>query len=123
MLKKTLPLLILPLLGGCVAAISNLSPRQQVRNAENVYPVEVALSSRQQTMRWESIKAQVVVGNQAYDLNPTPLMTNRWEGSVPVPPGVKTIHYHYRFDFLKDAFGGPVNSSLASQEYTLRVTE
>jgi hypothetical protein len=123
MLKKALSLLILPLLLGGCAAISNLTPRQQVRNADNLYPVEVALSSRQQTMRWETIKAQVVVGNQAYEMNPTPLMTNRWEGSVPVPPGVKTVHFHYRFDFLKNAFGGPTASSLSSPEYTLRITD
>jgi hypothetical protein len=124
MLKKALSLFLLPLLlGGCAATYTNLTPRQQVRNAGNLYPVEVALSSRQQTIRWESIKAQIVVGNESFPMRQTALMTNRWEGQVPVPPGVKTVHYHYKFDFLKNAFGAPKPSTDASPEFTLRITE
>jgi len=124
MLKKALPLLILPLLlGGCAATFTNLTPRQQVRNTDNLYPVEVALSSRQETMRWDTIQAQVVVGNQLYPMRLTALMTNRWEGQVPVPPGVKTVHYHYKFDYLENSFGSPKKASSTSPEFNLRIME
>jgi len=124
MLKKALSLLVLPLLlGGCAATFTNLSPHQQIRNANNQYPVEVALSSRQQTMRWDSIKPSIVVGNEYYEMRPTPLMSNRWEGMVPVPAGAKTVHYHYKFDYLQNAFGSPTSGTASSPEYTLRVLE
>jgi hypothetical protein len=124
MLKKALSLLLLPLLlGGCAATFSNLTPRQQVRNAENLYPVEVALSTRQHTLRWETIQAQVVVGNQSYPMRLTALMTNRWEGQVPVPQGVKSVHYHYKFDFKQDSFGAAKPATAASPEFTLRIVE
>src|SRR5690349_16280503 len=98
MLKKALLVLCLPLLmSGCTATLTNLTPQQQVRNANNLYPVEVALATRQQSLRWDSIKPQIVVGNEFYKMRPTPLMTNRWEGLVPVPAGSSVVHYRYKF--------------------------
>jgi hypothetical protein len=122
MLKKTLSLLLLPLLlGGCAAQFTNLTPKQQVRNPNNLYPVEVKLSSQQQALRWNSIKPQVVVSGQSYEMHPTPMMTNRWEGLVPVPAGSGVAHYHYRFDFDTAGFGKSIPDSAVSPEYTLRV--
>jgi hypothetical protein len=124
MLKKTLLLLVVPLLmGGCTAMFTNLTPTQQVRNANNLYPVEVAFTSRQQTLRWNSIQPQIVVGTDFYPMRPTPLITNRWEGVIQVPPDTSVVHYRYKFDFLNNAFGPPQPDSASSQEYTLRIIE
>ncbi len=124
MLKKISSLLLLPLLlGGCAANFTNLTPKQQIRNANNLYPVEVALNSRQQAMRWDSIKPQILVNGEFYPMRPTPLMTNRWEGLIPVAPGTTTVNYQYKFDFLNNAFGGPQPNSAFSREYTLWVVE
>src|SRR4051812_18230232 len=98
MLKKLLPLLLVPLLfAGCQATLTNLTPQTRIRNPDNLYMVEVALSSRQQTLRWDSIKPQVVVGSDFYSMRPTKLMTNRWEGLIPVPSNVNMVHYRYKF--------------------------
>jgi hypothetical protein len=124
MFKKTLPLLLLPLLlGGCAATLTNLTPTQQVRNADNLYRVEVAMASRQQALRWDSVKPQVVVGTEAYPMRPTPMMTNRWEGLVPVPPNESLVHYHYKFDFLANDFGAPRADSASSRQHTLRIVD
>jgi hypothetical protein len=123
MLKKLLPFMLLPLLAGCAAQFTNLSPRLQVRNSNNLYPVEVAMASQQQTLRWDSIKPQVVVNGQSYDMHPTMMMTNRWEGLVPAPADAGVIHYHYRFDFNTTGFGKIVPDSAVSPEYTLRIQE
>jgi hypothetical protein len=124
MLKKIMPFLLVPLLlGGCTATFTNLTPKQQIRNANNQYPVEVALGSRQQTMRWNTIKAQIVVGSQTVDMRPTPLMTNRWEGLVPVPMGASTVEYHYKFDYLETAFGAPKPGSATSPIYVLKIVD
>jgi hypothetical protein len=122
MLKKILPLVLLPLLvGGCAATFTNLTPKQQLRNPNNLYQVEVAFNSRQQTLRWESIKPQIVVGTETYPMKPTVMMTNRWEGLVPVPADAGSVHYHYKFDFDDNAFGQPKPDSASSPEYILRV--
>jgi uncharacterized protein YceK len=108
MMKKFLPVLLLPLLlTGCATTFTNLTPKQQVRNPNNLYPVEVAFHSRQQSLRWETIKPQIVVGSEFYPMRPTLRMTNRWEGLVPVPAGKNSIEYRYRFDFKFNAVGQP----------------
>ena len=123
MLKKMLPLLLLPLLAGCAAEITNLTPRQQVRNPSNLYPVEVAFGSRMQALQWNTVKPQVVVDGQSYEMHPTLLMTNRWEGTVPAPAGAPVVHYHYRFDFQSTGFGKPNADSAVSSEYVLKILE
>jgi hypothetical protein len=124
MLKKALPLLLLPLLfAGCRATFTNLTPQQQFRNTNNLYSVEVALDSRQQTLRWDSIKPQIVVGTEFYPMRPTLLMTNRWEGLVPVPARTNIVHYRYKFDYEYTAMGKPKPDSALSSEYTLRILD
>jgi hypothetical protein len=124
MLKKTLPfLLATALLAGCSTQITNLTPRQQTRNQNNLYPVEVAFSSQQQNLRWETVKPSVIVNGQPFEMHPTQQMTNRWEGLVPVPPGVDTVHYRYRFDFDVNGFGKRSAENAVSPDYTLKVHE
>ena len=65
------------------------------------------MASRQQSLRWDTIKPQIVVGKDYYPMRPTPLMTNRWEGWVPVPAGANLIHYRYKFDFNYNTLGRP----------------
>ena len=111
------------LLTGCQATFTNLTPHQQVRNDNNLYPVEVALDSRQQTLRWETIRPQLVIGTQFYSMRPTLLMSNRWEGLVPVPAGSNLVHYRYKFDYNYNAMGKPKSDSALSPEYTLMVVD
>ncbi|MCX6891428.1 MAG: hypothetical protein WCL11_04360 [Verrucomicrobiota bacterium] len=122
MMKKFLPVLFLPLLlAGCATAFTNLTPLQQARNPKNLYPVEVALDCSQQTLRWESIRPQILVGKNTYPMRSTLLMTNRWEGMVPVPPGTESVTYRYKFDYDCNSFGKPKPASRISREYTLSV--
>jgi hypothetical protein len=123
-IRKLLPLVALPLLlAGCAATLTNLTPLRQTRNPDGLYPVEVALASRQQTMRWESIQPYAVVGGEFYPMRPTPLMTNRWETLIPVPAGTNIVHYRFKFDYRYNAMGGPRTDSALSQEHTLRIVD
>ncbi len=124
MLKKFLPLLFAPLLlAGCTSTFTNLTPLQQNRNANNLYPVEVSMASRQQSLRWDSIRPQIVVGNDSYPMRPTQLMTNRWEGLIPVAQGVNLVHYRYKFDWEYNSLGKPKPDSAMSPEYTLKIRD
>ena len=124
MVKKSVPVLMLSLLfAGCASQLTNLTPSQQTRDTNNTYRVEVAFNSRQQTIRWQSIQPKIIVGDKSYDMRPTPFMTNRWEGLIPVPPDQNLVHYHYRFDFRYNRMGPPGNDNAISQEYTLRILD
>ena len=122
MLKRFWPFLGL-LLTGCTSVFTNLTPQSQVRNTNNLYTVEVAMTSRQQTLRWDSIKPQILVGTETYTMRPTLLMTNRWEGLIPVAPGTNLTHYRYKFDFRYNAMGGSRPDSALSPEYSLHILD
>jgi hypothetical protein len=121
-LSAVLPLTLL-LLAGCTSTFTNLTPQTAVRSSDNQYKVEVAMASRQQTLRWDSIKPQIQVGTEYYPMRPIQLMTNRWEGFLPVPASTSVVHYRYKFDFNYNAMGGPGSDSALSPEYTLRIVE
>jgi hypothetical protein len=124
MFKKSLPVLLLSLLlAGCATQLTNLTPQQQRRNADNQYLVEVSFNTRQETLRWQSIRPQIVVGPEVYAMRPTPLMTNRWEGFLPVPRGTSQVRYHYKFDFEYNKMGKPGSDTALSREYALRILE
>jgi hypothetical protein len=109
------------MLTGCTATFTNLTPKQQLRSANNLYQVEVAFNSRQQSLRWNSIKPQIIVGTEVYPMKQTVLMSNRWEGLVPVPASGASVQYHYKFDYEFNAFGKPQPDSASSPEYLLRI--
>jgi hypothetical protein len=125
MLKKILLLLPVLLVAGCTTAkFTRLTPNQQVRNADNLYPVEAAFDSRQQTLRWDSIKAYVLVNGRALPMRPVPMVRDRWEGVVPVPPGATVVTYRFKFDYLFNKMGTqPQPNSVTSQLYTLKVVD
>ena len=124
-MKKLLPVLLAPLLlAGCATMFTNLTPQRQVRNDNHLYRVEVALNSRQQTLRWESIQPFVNVGNEAYPMRPIRLLTNRWEALLPIPATKSAIQYRYKFDFKYNVMGkSPQNDSISSPEYTLTIED
>ena len=118
MWKKTLILLpALLLLAGCATTITNISAQRQLRNANNLYPVEVVFDSRQQALRWDSIQVAVIVGKESYP------MRNRWEGLVPVPPGVNNVTYHYKLDYQVTDFGKVSKGSASSHSYKLLILD
>jgi len=122
MLKSFLPVLGLPLLlAGCATEFTNLTPQQQEKAANNRYTVELALDSKRQTVRWDSIRPAIIIGQQSFPMHPTALMTNRWEAEIELPPGTDIVHYQYKVDFEYNAFGKPKEDSTMSPAYMLRV--
>jgi hypothetical protein len=122
-LKRFLPLLPVLLLAGCTTAkFTRLSPTQQPRNPNNLYPVEVAFTSSQQSLRPDSLKPYVLVDGQTFPLRPVPVVKNRWEGLIPVPPTKKSATFRFKFDYLYNAFGSePQRDSASSPAYTLKI--
>ena len=125
MLKKILPFLpVLLLASGCAGTFTRLTPNLQPRNSNNLYPVEVAFNSQQQALRWDSIKPFVVADGQAYPLRPVPMVENRWEGLLPIPPSESEVKYRFKFDYLYNSFNAvPQPNSESSPNYTMKITD
>ena len=122
-MNKRLCLLVLPLLLAGCTTISNLTPSQYPRTADSRYRLEASWRTSQQSIRPESIKPTVVIGFNSYEMHPIPLVEDRWEAFVPVPADTDVIYFRYKFDFMKNSFGGkPRPDSLMSSEYKLRIT-
>jgi len=122
-LTKLLTLAAAGLLTGCTGTLTNLSPNYQVRRADGLYPVSVAFDSRQQSLRWDSIKPFVLVGNEAYPMRTTPLMTNRWEALVPASPGTSQVEYRYKLEWQYNAIPNPQNDSQLSKKQVLHIVD
>jgi hypothetical protein len=124
-LKKILPFLPGLLLAGCTTpTFTRMTPSIQPRNTDNLYPVEVAFDSQQQSLRWDSIKSYVLVNGQSFPLRQVPIVRNRWEGLIPVPATVDTVNYRFKFDYLYNAFGKqPQPDSAWSKIYSLKIIE
>lgn len=125
-LKKFFPLLPALLVAGCAstATFTHMTPSHQPRNADNQYPVEVAFSSQQQSIRWDSLQPHVLVNGESYPLRPVPVVKNRWEGVIPVPPTANSVTYRFKFDYLYNAFGkNPQPDSSWSPTYSLKVMD
>ena len=125
--KRLSSVLLLALLAaGCTttATITNLTPQEEFRNANGLYPVDAAFASQQQTLRWNTIRPQVVVETEFYPMRPTPLMTNRWETLIPVPPDRNVVYYRFKFDFDYNDFGSEGRSdSKLSPVYRLHIID
>jgi hypothetical protein len=122
--KKFLPLLSLLVLTGCAGTFTRLTPNQQPRNANNLYPVEAVFNSSQQSLRWDSIQAYVLVNGALYPMRPVPIVQNRWEGLVPVPAGASGVSYRFKFDYEYNNFGTPPKpNSVFSPLYDLKVVD
>jgi hypothetical protein len=124
MWKKFLTLLPVLLLTGCAATFTRMTPLQQSRNANSLYPVEVIFNTQQQSLRWDSVQPYVLVGGELYKMRPVPMMPNRWEGLVPVPAGANGVDYRFKFDYLYNNFGTePKPNSAFSPMYRLKIVE
>jgi hypothetical protein len=122
-MKKFLLLILTPLLLTGCSTITNLTPAKQSRNATGLYPIDVAFDTRQQSLRPESVKPTVLIGNDSYPMRKTPLMKNRWETLVPIPADKKSIDYHFRFYFEYNAVPQVRPDSIMSREYHLDIVD
>jgi hypothetical protein len=130
MVKRLLPFAVLTLalvIAGCTTVpttITSLTPKREYRNNTGLYSLEAALNSRQQTLRWDTVKASVMIGTEFYPMRMTSLMTNRWETLVPIPPGTTMLTYRFKFDFDYNAFGSPPKAdSKLSPVYKLQIMD
>ena len=125
MFKKFLPLLPVLLLAGCTTGnFTRLTPNLQPRSTNNLYAVETAFDCQQQSLRWDSIQAYILVNGQLVPMQPEVGVLNRWQGFLPVPPDASTVKYRFKFDYLYNHFGtAPQPDTALSPVYTMKVVD
>ncbi len=123
MMKRFFALLLLPLLFAGCSSITNLTPAKYPRNSTGYYHVEAAWRTQQRSIREDSIKPIVMIGNDTYEMTKVPIVRDRWETVIPVPAEKSGAHYRFRFDYKVNAFPVSHPDSSMSPEYKLEVTE
>jgi len=125
MMKKFLPLILVPLLlvGCTTSSISNLTPSRLPRKDNGQYQFGVEWTSRQQSLIKDSIKAYVLIGLDQYPMERTPLLTNRWETLVPITTDKDSVIYRYKFDYEYQGFPDRHPDSKLSKVYQLFLLE
>jgi hypothetical protein len=108
---------------GCASTITNLTPRQALRNKAGLYPVEARWDSNQRSIRKDSITPYVVVGLAKYPMQRTPLTVNRWETLVPAPIDQRFLNYRFKFDYQYDSIPMPRSNSRLSPPYQLEIMD
>jgi hypothetical protein len=122
MMKKLLLIgLLSGLMVGCRTTLTNLTPGQQSRSTTGLYPFEVMWNSSQQSLREDTIKAYVLIGTEAYPMQRTAKVTNRWEAFVPVAAAKEAVNYRYKFDYQYLSFPNRRDNSKMSPQYQLRI--
>ena len=81
------------------------------------------MNTRRGTLRWDSIEGKILVGTNSYPMRSTIMMSNRWEGFVPVSADTNEVFYRYKLEFLYNDFGGPKPDSILSEQYRLLVLD
>jgi hypothetical protein len=115
--------LLLALLPGCAAKFTNLTPQRLPRSATGYYPFEVAMTSQEQALKWDTIQPMVRIGEEAYPMQPMPLITNRWGAMIQLPPETEVVHYRYQFIFQSRGMGQPTKDSASSGRYFLQIVD
>jgi len=114
-LKATLALVAALTISGCAtSSVVNLTPQHHPRNPENVYPVEIEFRTNQRTIQWDTVRPYVQIGDDNYLMRRTPVVKDRWETLIPIPPDQNVVNYRIKIDFHYNALPEPkVNSVLA----------
>ena len=108
---------------GCSTTLTNLTPRQHTRNANGLYPVEVMWESKAARIIDDTMKGYVVVGQDAYPMQRSPMLTNRWETFLPVPADKEFVNYRFKFDYEYVKIPARQASSKLSDPYQLQIVD
>jgi hypothetical protein len=117
-------LLLISLLGvmltSCATTtITNLTPSRLPRKDNDQYRVEVEYYTRQESLVKDSMKAYVMVGDNKYAMQRTPMLPDRWETLVPIAKDQTVLTYRFRFEYEYKAIPTRRSESKETKFYQL----
>ena len=112
------------LLGGCArATLTNLTVNSQPRDANGLYRVEIIWEDTANSVRHETVQPVVLVGTNAFPMQRTALVSNRWETLLPVAAGAQGVTYRIRVDWKFNAIPVPEANSKMSGAFQLSIKD
>ena len=112
------------LLGGCArATLTNLTVNSQPRDANGLYRVEIIWEDNANGVRHETIQPVVLVGTNAFPMQRTALVSNRWETLLPVAAAAPGVTYRIRVDWKFNAIPVPEANSKMSGAFQLIIKD
>lgn len=112
------------LLGGCArATLTNLTVNSQPRDANGLYRVEIIWENNANGVRHETIQPVVLVGTNAFPMQRTALVSNRWETLLPVARDAPGVAYRIRVDWKFNAIPVPEANSKMSKSFQLQIKD
>ena len=121
--QHALALALFAMFCGCSTTISNLTPSQQPRNPDNLYPFEVTFDTNEKAIRENTLKPSVMIGSELYPMEPAPMLKYRWEAQIPIPADTNHVYYRYKFDYKYDRIPTPGEGSRLSPTYQLEIVD
>jgi hypothetical protein len=116
-------LLLCLLLAGCSTTITNLTPSTAKLNTNGFYPFEVVLDVHQHAIRPKTLQPYVLVGSQAFPMQPAPKLNDRWETLVPISPDKEFVNYRFKLNYEYSAIPRAKKGSQLSVPYQLQIVE
>ena len=112
------------LLGGCArATLTNLTVNSQPRDANGLYRVEIIWENNANGVRHETVQPVVLVGTNAFPMQRTALVSNRWETLLPVAADASVVAYRIRVDWKFNAIPVPEANSKMSGAFQLSIKD
>ena len=112
------------LLAGCArATLANLTVSQQPRDANGLYRVEIIWENNANDVRHETVQPVVLVGTNAFPMQRTALVSNRWETLLPVAGDAQGVAYRIRVDWKFNAIPVPEANSKMSGAFQLIIKD
>ena len=112
------------LLGGCArATLTNLTVNSLPRAANGLYRVEIIWENNANGVRHETVQPVVLVGTNAFPMQRTALVTNRWETLLPVAADVPGVDYRIRVDWKFNAIPVPEANSKMFGAFRLNIKD
>ena len=117
-------LLLISLLGvmltGCATTtITNLTPSRLPRKENGQYALAVEYYTRQESLVMDTMQAYVMVGDNKFPMQRTPMLPDRWETLVPIPKDQNVLTYRYRFEYQYKAIPSLRSESKDTKFYQL----
>ncbi len=122
LLKGTIGLVAALAISGCAtSSVTNLTPQHHARNTENVYPIDIEFRTNLRTIRSQSIRPYVQIGDDNYLMRRTAVVKDRWETLIPIPPSKKVVNYRIKVDFDYNSLPEPKVNSVLDGPYQIIV--
>jgi hypothetical protein len=83
----------------------------------------MSLDTRQHAIRNDSIRAYVLVGGRTYPMQPTFMLSNRWETLVPISGDREYVNYQYKVNYDYNCIPHPNPGSKLSEPFHLQILD